>query len=503
MADTKTAVGEQSMATGNEGIGQQDQQSSSTQTVSGKNVVVAESPASALDDSIEPGSKAAIWSMRFAVFADTIIQHIVGSNYALMVLPGGSDESFPTTKPFDFAAAYYFIPLCADVGIVISSLLFGSLSDKIGRKKCILICMYCGSIGCAMKYFARTDFWVFSFATFITGLFGGSYAVAAAWASDVAPTRHQKDAEIGALMAASLIGRAAGGVTTIQVAEIGLFAPLLWVSAPCSLVAGLLCHFFLHDKIHPQESKGSSAKDAENEVELDRDTLRVILAGGLADNLGSNGLIPFCISPLMFHAYYADFVLRGEEPIMSLTGYMWMYTLVAVIVTPGAMLSSYVFDRYGPAVSAITANLLTGVVTMTLLAIANAGATETTYVLFVGVLYVGFPLTIISQLAASPMLDRIAPESKRGKIQGYYLAVMNLAGAIGPFLLGQVSDNFSTDMALYTTALVCVLAAAINYPLSKNPVLGPSVSNAGNEDTSDSSVLSESDESKELAKQIP
>lgn len=47
------------------------------------------------------------------------------------------------------------------------------------------------------------------------------------------------------------------------------------------------------------------------------------------------------------------------------------------------------------------------------------------------VLYVGFPATVLSQLTTGPMLDVLAPEDKKGYLQGLNSSVMNFA--IGTF----------------------------------------------------------------------
>ncbi len=53
----------------------------------------------------------------------------------------------------------------------------------------------------------------------------------------------------------------------------------------------------------------------------------------------------------MFNAFYGDFVSQGDIPIMSENAYRWIYSLVAIIVIPGALVSPYLFKKFGPALS--------------------------------------------------------------------------------------------------------------------------------------------------------
>lgn len=52
-----------------------------------------------------------------------------------MVLPRGSpgapDDSFPSTAPFGFSAATYFVPMMALLGVAIASLVIGIVNYQI------------------------------------------------------------------------------------------------------------------------------------------------------------------------------------------------------------------------------------------------------------------------------------------------------------------------------------------------------------------------------------
>ena len=110
-----------------------------------------------------------------------------------MALPGAHPDSFPSTSPFGVTAATYFLGMTALLGSAISSTIIGSISDRVGRKPCMLLCLGVGSIGAIVNYLARETFWGFCAANFAQGLFAASIPVAMAYVSDVKQTRKEKD----------------------------------------------------------------------------------------------------------------------------------------------------------------------------------------------------------------------------------------------------------------------------------------------------------------------
>jgi len=380
----------------------------------------------------------------------------------------------------------------------VSSIVFGYLSDTVwfGRKKSILCCMYLGALGSIFKFLFQNNFFAFLAANFATGLVGGSLAVGVAYVSDLSVNRLKTDAEIGTTIAISLIGRTGGGILAIVLQKFGLFVPL-WGGVVLTIFAGIICQFLLveppkhqnpavsmaavdltdntlEDSEHDDGNSGEDDTDFRNPTALDKRALRHIMLGELADNLGSLGLVPLCLSCLLFRTFYAEFVEKGLEPIMSATSYKWIYVFVATIVLPGAAIAPTLFQRFGPALSCTVANLLTSGVIVALLQIGSIDPpTFTTYCIFVSVLYIAFPFTVISQLSTAPMMDRITPLHQRGYVQGLNMATMNFATAVGEFLFSLLYDYTNIHITLYTTVGVSVAAAVINSGLIKDARFGP------------------------------
>jgi len=423
--------------------------------------------------------KRSVNCLRFAVFVDAVAGTIEQPNYPIMVSAGDHPDSFPDTSPFGFSAATYFVPMTALLGVAIASLVIGRLSDFKGRKPCLLFCLYGTVVGCILKYILRKSFWPYCAMNFLNGLFSASVPVALAYAGDVNETKREKDAEIGLLVGVSMLGTAGGGIIAILMETQGLFAPLL-VGSALALIGALLNTFMLIEpkdilasRSREREMLGLEAEDEDEEdggvvlpTELNYKVLANILIGALGDNVGSSGLMPLCLSPLAFSAFYQEFENQGLDPIMSQVAYKWISVLVALTVVPGTIVSPKIYNTIGLAGGCILGNVVTGIVTIILLYIALIKpATNVTFGIFVALLYLSFPMTVISQLSTGPMLEATSPADKRGFCQGINITVMNFGAACSPFVLGLISDNLGTPTAIWICVGISFIAALINVPL--------------------------------------
>ncbi|KAL3909912.1 MAG: hypothetical protein SGILL_007899 [Bacillariaceae sp.] len=408
----------------------------------------------------------ALFSLRIGVIADSVSSAILTPNYPFLVIPGQFEDSFPSVEPFGFSAATYFLPMTAMLGAAASGTFVGSLSDRIGRRKCILVCVGGSVIGCLLKYVARKSFWAFCALNFVNGLFGATLPVALAYVSDIHPNRDKKNDEIGKLIGASMLGVSGGGIIAILMQDVGLFTPL-FVGAGLNFLATIMIYVFLLEpdaNFHFEEE--TTDEDRKGPPVLKKGLMSVILGGAVLDNIGSSGLFPLALSPLMFVQFYESFVLRGDVPIMSATAYKWITMLLALMVIPGAIMSGPVFKRIGAPAACVFGNVVTAVgITAVLLIALIEPATSATFGGFLAVLYTIMPFTVLSNLSTGPMLDMIAPVNKRGLVQGINTTTMNLARSVSPFALGAYADAVGTDVCMWTCVGVSLLAAVANVPL--------------------------------------
>ncbi len=477
------------------------------------------------------------WSMmalRLTVLADTMVSYLLLPSYAIIVDNEAHPESFPSTAPFDFSTATYFIPMMQLVGVAISSSFTGVISDKVGRKPVILFCIVGSMIGCIVKWFCRKSFWAFSIAHLFSGMLSGSLPVALAFISDVFESKTVKDNEFGKTIALYVLGTTFGGLFAVVMYPQGLFAPL-W--AGVGLMFLVLCinvKFLIEPnklkempKLEPleiddEETQVLKKVNDDNTVDefdepksIDKGTMAVIIMGSFADIFGSKSLFPMCLSPLackthslsfvivhvliftsnasFFRAtttdqiFYKNLIEIDQSPIMSINAFQWLGVFLGLLVGPAAIISPKIFQRIGLASGCIVGNVVTGLLTMALLLITNIKpASNLTFGFFIVSLYAGFPFTVLSQLSTSPMLDRISPADQRGLVQGIYTTFYNLAGAVSPWLLGVLADSTSTNTMIWVGVGINFAGGLINAPLYFQERFGPSKKEAAPSSEKDS-----------------
>ena len=422
-----------------------------------------------------------MWSLQLAVLCSSINTKMLNPNFAIMSTPGAHpDDSFDNTDPFAFNSATYFLPMTTLLGVAISSVFIGTISDKIGRKKVILFMSWVSTVGSIVKYFSRDTFWGFCAANFAVGFFLGNLPVAMAYIGDIFTDKEEKERQFSVIVGNYVLGNSGGGIIAILMNGSGLFSAL-WVGAGLMFLSAL---FTMQYMIEPGDARliepkiGNMVMEEEDEAikrpeKIDSLALLNIACGALLDNFGSTGLFPLCLSPLALEAFYFSFVSEGEEPILSITGYQWLSVCVALLVVPSTFITPWTFRKVGVAGTCVFGNACTAIITGALLGIGSISpATTGTFAAFVIVMYGGFPFTVLSQLTTGPMLDQIAPVDKLGFVQGLNNSTMNFGMAIAPWLLGVLADQTGTSAAIWTGIALSISAALVNAPLMYRKGMG-------------------------------
>ena len=99
----------------------------------------------------ENARKYSIWSVNFIITASAINTKMLNPNFAIMCKHDAHDDSFESIEPFGFNSATYFLPMCTLIGVAISSVFIGTLSDKFGRKILLLVLGWISAGGSIVK----------------------------------------------------------------------------------------------------------------------------------------------------------------------------------------------------------------------------------------------------------------------------------------------------------------------------------------------------------------
>jgi MFS family permease len=353
-------------------------------------------------------------TLQFAVMVSAINTKMLNPNYAIMASPGLNPDSFPDTDPFNFNSATYFLPMMSLLGVAIASLFLGTLSDRAGRKRIMLILAVISGGGSIAKYFARETFWGFCITQLVFGFFLGNLPIAMAYIGDVFTSKTEKGRQLSIIVANYVIGNSGGGIIAILMQDSGLFAPL-WVGAGLMFLSAISISIWLIEpgdaRLQPiGQNYVAEEKDDEEDTprpeQIDQRTMWNVVGGALADNFGSTALFPLCLSPLALETYTIEFEENGEDPIMTVVGYQWLSVCVAFMVVPSTFVTPYIFRRLGIAGTCVIGNAFTALLTMSLLLIASYGVRKLRTCFFVPFLFlivICFPYSRSTQLDLRPL----------------------------------------------------------------------------------------------------
>ncbi|MGH7727599.1 MAG: MFS transporter [Vulcanimicrobiaceae bacterium] len=289
--------------------------------------------------------------------------------------------------------------------------LWGNVSDRIGRKRVLVISQIGATFGWTLLAFAPTLLWVFV-ARIVEGVSGGNISVTQAYVADrTAPEeRTRAFAYIGATFSAGIVfGPLMGGVL---LAHYGYRTPFLCAAA-LQVVTLLATIFFLPEKV---------ARTADAPAARLSDVARY-----LADRNVSPVLVQKFAFSLGMYAWFAAFAL-----------------FVHVLLGYGAAQTSYVFAAFG-AVSVVMQLAVVGRLTDRLgtRAASNVGfaaacvffalvpAAHTAAMLLGALAVFAFALAVTNATIPTLLTD-VSPERVRGTVLGVGSSLDSIAGVVMP-----------------------------------------------------------------------
>ena len=366
----------------------------------------------------------------------TVLIDLIGFGIVIPILPFLSPQLGADKMDIAYIVSIYavFAGLCGPY--------WGKLSDHIGRKPVLLICLAGGALSYVMLGLA-TELWMIYVSRAFAGLMAGNFGVATAMIGDISSpkSRAKNMGLVGAAFGLGMVfGPFLGGVLA---GDSGNFTLPCIVAGIVSVVAMLAGGLFLEESLTPEKRQVNR--------EFHRDNKLSILA--MLKNTGNRlfacqyALHNTCVSTVtyLFPLWVADLLNWGAKEVGMVFGALG----VAMTIFQGGLI--------GPITARIGEKLflVIGVATMAL-AFGIAAIAESTTLMMVS-----FFLSMLGATVGIPLLNTIltgrTPAELRGKMMGTTSSMSSWGRVIGPLLSGFMLITFGYTGAWLATMFVALL----------------------------------------------
>ncbi|GGO67497.1 MFS transporter [Microbacterium nanhaiense] len=332
------------------------------------------------------------------------------------------------------------------IGVVISTLVGGTLADMIGRKR-VLVGSELLSVVALVVIPLINDQLFIAVALAVYGLFNGTGGpVISTMVGDCVEPRHRRTAFNYNYWAVNL-GFAVGPLAAGFMAEYS-FSILFWAQAAVVLVSCVLVIFFV------PETHAVTARAERAVAATAKPPGRAGLLGVFADRV----FIPFIVIMFLYSIVYVQststlpLVITAQGLPSSSFGILLAFNgaLLCILQLPTARL----FNRFSRNAVIIVAIAVTGIG----FGMHAFAAALPMYLLAVGIWTLG---EMGSHPQAQSLVADLADPERRGRYQGVYGLTHSLALAVGPILGGFVLDHAGSQVlwlsAAGLTVIVCIL----------------------------------------------
>ena len=351
---------------------------------------------------------------------------VLGFTILIPILPFYAEHF--GASPRTIGALYATVGLCS----LVSSPLWGRLSDRIGRKGVLLAAQIAGFAGFSLLAASGTLEMVF-LARAIEGLGGGGLGVTQAYVTDVTTPANRARA-FGMLGATFGLGFLIGPALAAVLVPFGYRVPFA-VAAALALLTCVLTVFLLPESRGPVLAAPSLAAI--------RDSLT-------SPRLGRLILTQFFFA-ITFTAWVSVFALFAERVLgfgaQQTTSIFVISAVVGIIIQAG--LIGRLVDRFGEGRIAVTG------LTCAFAAYAGIGFVHTPLALYAFVVLWSCSGALIRPSLGS-LISAAAPEDQRGTILSVNDALGNVAFVVAPF----ISTSVLTVNPAWSGAVSAVFAAA-------------------------------------------
>ena len=319
--------------------------------------------------------------------------------------------------------------------------LWGNVSDRIGRKRVLIISQIGATIGWAGLAFAPTLFWVFV-ARIIEGLSGGNISVTQAYVADrVEPEQRSRAfAFVGAAFSAGLVlGPVAGG---LLLARFGYAMPFL-LAAGLQVLTLFATIFFLPEDVaeHGEKAESSGFID---------------IARSLRDVHVSPVLVQKLAYSLALYAWFAVFALvlaavAGFGP--SETSYFFAgFGAMSIVFQLGVV--GRMVDRFGVR---LTSNIGFAAACVYFVVVPFMHGT---IALFLPQIIFAFALSVTNATLATLLTDA-APQHLRGTVLGAGSSLESVAGVVMPTISAAVLATYGAGWTGAISAFFAFVALVL------------------------------------------
>lgn len=327
-----------------------------------------------------------------------------------------------------------FLATSFSIAQFIATPILGRLSDKLGRKKVLVACMFGTSLSLAVFALAQSLVMIFIART-IDGVTGGTNSVAQAMIADTTNGKDRTKA-FGILGAAFGVGMLVGPALGGLLSSFGLSAPF-WFAAVLSLASAFLGLFVL-----PETLERSSTQDVARQPLFDVQKIR----SSLMDSVIGPVLAIIFVSSVAMNAFIFGFQTFTNDVLqMSPTSIGILFSLFGLVmiimqvrgipILLDRMQSKRQIIRYSVAGAGILYLTLPFMHTVSSFAGVSllAGA-------------IGAPLGVV----VSAMLSERTHKSDQGIMMGVSQSFTSVGQIVGPLLAGFVATQsvFTGDQAV-------------------------------------------------------
>lgn len=389
---------------------------------------------------------------QFLIIFLTVFVHLIGFGIVIPVLPLYAQQFGASATTVGWLLAVYSIFQC------VCAPLLGRISDRVGRKPILILCM----IGTAVAFYvmgAATTLWVLFLGRILDGATGGNIATAQAYIADITPPKDRAKGMglIGAAFGLGFIfGPAIGGV----LGQISPATPLYFASG-LALVNATALIFVLPESLPPED------RQAPHET---TSLKAAIQATGWRLQLALMGT--YFLETIAFSALTATYPLFTQAKFnygVAENGYAFAGFGILGAVIQGGLLGRLVKQfgerrlvNFGLTVSAGAFVLLPAVVLEWHLWAVTAGFA------------VGHGLIVAP---INGLASKFAPQNVQGRVLGIMQSTASTGRIAGPIIGGALLQRdlsraaASVGFSPYITAFALLVLAFAAFALARSPMM--------------------------------